>query len=141
MGGLVLVAAVSAGECVGGVGVSARRGGWVAASMLLPLLLPHGWLLTAWWEERTLPKRGCLHPSRAEWIEGGQDRPPSGSTLTGVVPSGTWRSKDGHWIIIGGNGNSVYNRWALGTAGVGRMEVVLRQEAFLAPGLQWPCLT
>lgn len=33
-------------------------------------------------------------------------RPPSGSTLTGVVPSGTWKAKDGVYVIIGGNGNS-----------------------------------
>ena len=45
-------------------------------------------------------------------MELGQDRPPSGSTLTGVVPSGTWRAADGHWVIIGGNGNSVYGRLA-----------------------------
>lgn len=33
-------------------------------------------------------------------------RPPSGSTLTGVVPSGTWKAADGVFVIIGGNGNS-----------------------------------
>jgi len=30
---------------------------------------------------------------------------PSGSTLTGVVPSGCWMASDGIHIIIGGNGN------------------------------------
>ena len=35
----------------------------------------------------------------------GAVRPPSGSTLTGVVPSGTWRARDGVFVIIGGNGN------------------------------------
>lgn len=49
---------------------------------------------------------GCV----SEYFASGSVRPPSGSTLTGVVPSGTWKSKDGIFIIIGGNGNSVYDR-------------------------------
>lgn len=49
---------------------------------------------------------GCV----SEYFASGAVRPPSGSTLTGVVPSGTWKSKDGVFIIIGGNGNSVYDR-------------------------------
>lgn len=49
---------------------------------------------------------GCV----SEYFASGAVRPPSGSTLTGVVPSGTWKSKDGIFIIIGGNGNSVYDR-------------------------------
>lgn len=31
----------------------------------------------------------------AEYAASGKSRPPSGSTLTGVVPSGTWKCKDG----------------------------------------------
>lgn len=36
----------------------------------------------------------------AEYAASGKSRPPSGSTLTGVVPSGTWKCKDGEplWI-------------------------------------------
>lgn len=49
---------------------------------------------------------GCV----PEYATTGEIRPPSGSTLTGVVPSGCWKSADGVWVIIGGNGNSVYNR-------------------------------
>lgn len=45
---------------------------------------------------------GCI----PEWFEHGVVRPPSGSTITGVVPSGTWRAADGKYVIIGGNGNS-----------------------------------
>lgn len=49
---------------------------------------------------------GCI----PEYVSFGHNRPPSGSTLTGVVPSGCWKSKDGIYVIIGGNGNSVYDR-------------------------------
>ncbi|GAB4815984.1 hypothetical protein N2152v2_003030 [Parachlorella kessleri] len=49
---------------------------------------------------------GCV----AEAAVHGYDRPPSGSTITGVVPSGCWKAADGKYVIIGGNGNSVYNR-------------------------------
>jgi crotonobetainyl-CoA:carnitine CoA-transferase CaiB-like acyl-CoA transferase len=45
---------------------------------------------------------GCVPELAAH----GATRPPSGSTLTGVVPSGTWRAADGVYVIIGGNGNS-----------------------------------
>jgi crotonobetainyl-CoA:carnitine CoA-transferase CaiB-like acyl-CoA transferase len=37
-------------------------------------------------------------------------REPSGTTITGVVPSGTWQCKDGTYIVVGGNGDSVYQR-------------------------------
>jgi len=49
---------------------------------------------------------GCL----TEYAHTGQIRPPSGSTISGVVPSGTFKAKDNKYIVIGGNGNSVYNR-------------------------------
>eukprot|EP00890_Picochlorum_soloecismus_P006624 jgi/Picsp_1/787/NSC_04276-R1_l-carnitine dehydratase bile acid-inducible protein f len=49
---------------------------------------------------------GCV----SEYFANGSVRPCSGSTLTGVVPSGTWKAKDGVYVIIGGNGNSVYDR-------------------------------
>ncbi|KAL4518514.1 hypothetical protein Ndes2437B_g00614 [Nannochloris sp. 'desiccata'] len=51
---------------------------------------------------------GCV----SEYVASGKKtiRPPSGSTITGVVPSGCWKAKDGTYVIIGGNGNSVYNR-------------------------------
>ena len=51
---------------------------------------------------------GCVPELAAH----GATRPPSGSTLTGVVPSGTWRAADGVYVIIGGNGNS--GGWAGG---------------------------
>lgn len=44
---------------------------------------------------------GCV----SEYFATGAVRPPSGSTLTGVVPSGCWKASDGVYVIIGGNGN------------------------------------
>lgn len=49
---------------------------------------------------------GCV----PEYFAHGTVRPCSGSTLTSVVPSGCWKSKDGVYVIIGGNGDSVYDR-------------------------------
>ncbi|KAG1680424.1 hypothetical protein FOA52_015515 [Chlamydomonas sp. UWO 241] len=45
-----------------------------------------------------------------EYAMAGQDRPPSGSTISDVVPSGTFRCSDGRYVVIGGNGDSVYTR-------------------------------
>lgn len=39
---------------------------------------------------------------------------------TGVVPSGTFETSDGHFVIIGGNGNSVYTRLM---AAIGRSDM------------------
>ncbi|CAL8471009.1 g10551 [Coccomyxa elongata] len=49
---------------------------------------------------------GCV----PEFVMHGYDRPPSGSTISGVVPSATLKTKDGRYVIIGGNGDSVYSR-------------------------------
>lgn len=43
-----------------------------------------------------------------------------GSLLAGVVPSATMQSKDGKYVIIGGNGDSVYSRLM---AAVGRPDM------------------
>jgi crotonobetainyl-CoA:carnitine CoA-transferase CaiB-like acyl-CoA transferase len=40
----------------------------------------------------------------------GSVRGPSGSTISGVVPTGTFATKEGRFVIIGGNGESVYSR-------------------------------
>ncbi|MFT5114637.1 MAG: crotonobetainyl-CoA:carnitine CoA-transferase CaiB-like acyl-CoA transferase [Parasphingorhabdus sp.] len=37
-------------------------------------------------------------------------REPSGSTLTGIVPTNTYRCADGKYIVIGGNGDSIFTR-------------------------------
>ena len=37
-------------------------------------------------------------------------REPSGSTVTGIVPTNTYRCRDGRFIVIGGNGDSIFKR-------------------------------
>jgi crotonobetainyl-CoA:carnitine CoA-transferase CaiB-like acyl-CoA transferase len=37
-------------------------------------------------------------------------REPSGSTVTGIVPTNTYRCQDGKYIVIGGNGDSIFQR-------------------------------
>ena len=45
-----------------------------------------------------------------EYDGAGVVREPSGSTLTGIVPTNTYRCKDGKFVIIGGNGDSIFKR-------------------------------
>ncbi len=45
-----------------------------------------------------------------EYDGAGAIREPSGSTVTGIVPTGTYRCRDGKHVIIGGNGDSIYKR-------------------------------
>ncbi len=40
-------------------------------------------------------------------------REPSGSTLTGIVPTNTYRCTDDKFVIIGGNGDSIFKRLML----------------------------
>ena len=46
----------------------------------------------------------------SEYDRCGVVREPSGSTITGVVPTNTYLCKDGKHVIIGGNGDSIYKR-------------------------------
>ncbi|MBF2761446.1 MAG: CoA transferase [Ectothiorhodospiraceae bacterium AqS1] len=45
-----------------------------------------------------------------EYDAAGIVRGPSGSTLTGIVPTNTYPCSDGKFVIIGGNGDSIYKR-------------------------------
>ncbi|MGI9286663.1 MAG: CaiB/BaiF CoA transferase family protein [Pseudomonadales bacterium] len=45
-----------------------------------------------------------------EYSGAGVIREPSGTTVTGIVPTNTYRSRDGQFIIIGGNGDSIFKR-------------------------------
>ena len=40
----------------------------------------------------------------------GAVREPSGTTVTGIVPTNTYRCGDNKYVIIGGNGDSIYKR-------------------------------
>ncbi|WP_101674893.1 CaiB/BaiF CoA transferase family protein [Alloalcanivorax mobilis] len=45
-----------------------------------------------------------------EFDGAGLVREPSGSTVTGIVPTNTYRCADGKFVIIGGNGDSIFKR-------------------------------
>lgn len=45
-----------------------------------------------------------------EYDGAGIVREPSGSTVTGIVPTNTYRCHDGRYIVIGGNGDSIFQR-------------------------------
>lgn len=45
-----------------------------------------------------------------EYDRNGAVRGPSGSTITGIVPTNTYSCKDGRYVIIGGNGDSIFKR-------------------------------
>lgn len=45
-----------------------------------------------------------------EYSGSGAVREPSGSTLTGIVPTNTYNCADGKYVVIGGNGDSIYKR-------------------------------
>ena len=45
-----------------------------------------------------------------EYDYSGAIRQPSGSTLTGVVPTNTYLCGDGKYVVIGGNGDSIFKR-------------------------------
>jgi len=45
-----------------------------------------------------------------EFDGNGVVREPSGSTVTGIVPTNTYRCNDGKYIVIGGNGDSIFQR-------------------------------
>jgi crotonobetainyl-CoA:carnitine CoA-transferase CaiB-like acyl-CoA transferase len=37
-------------------------------------------------------------------------REPAGTTVTGIVPTNTYRCRDGKYVVIGGNGDSIFKR-------------------------------
>lgn len=45
-----------------------------------------------------------------EYDGAGVIREPSGSTVTGIVPTNTYRCLDGKFVVIGGNGDSIFRR-------------------------------
>jgi crotonobetainyl-CoA:carnitine CoA-transferase CaiB-like acyl-CoA transferase len=45
-----------------------------------------------------------------EYDGAGVIREPSGSTLTGIVPTNTYLCRDGKYVVIGGNGDSIFKR-------------------------------
>ncbi len=45
-----------------------------------------------------------------EYVATGDIRGPSGSTITGIVPTNTYLCSDNKYVVIGGNGDSIYKR-------------------------------
>jgi len=45
-----------------------------------------------------------------EYSGAGIIREPSGTTVTGIVPTNTYRCKDGKYVVIGANGDSLFKR-------------------------------
>ncbi len=45
-----------------------------------------------------------------EYSGAGIVREPSGTTVTGIVPTNTYRCQDGKYVVIGGNGDSIFRR-------------------------------
>ena len=45
-----------------------------------------------------------------EYDGDGVIREPSGTTVTGIVPTNTYRCDDGKYVVIGGNGDSIFKR-------------------------------
>jgi crotonobetainyl-CoA:carnitine CoA-transferase CaiB-like acyl-CoA transferase len=48
-----------------------------------------------------------------EYDGAGVVRQPSGTTVTGIVPTNTYRCADGKYVVIGGNGDSIFVRLML----------------------------
>ena len=56
-----------------------------------------------------------------EYSGAGVIREPAGTTVTGIVPTNTYRCKDNKYVVIGGNGDSIFKRLmhAIGRADLG----------------------
>ena len=56
-----------------------------------------------------------------EYDGAGVVREPSGSTITGIVPTNTYKCSDGKFIVIGANGDSIFKRLCetMGNPGMG----------------------
>lgn len=61
-----------------------------------------------------------------EFSGAGAVRQASGTTITGIVPTNTYRTKDAKFVVIGGNGDSIFKRL---------METVGRKDLADDPGL------
>ena len=55
-----------------------------------------------------------------EYSGAGLVREPAGTTVTGIVPTNTYRCADGRFVVIGGNGDSIFRRLM---EGIGRQDL------------------
>lgn len=66
-----------------------------------------------------------------EYHGSGEVRQPSGTTLTGIVPTNTYPCADGKYLIIGGNGDSIFVRLM---RLIGREDLALDERLAHNPG-------
>lgn len=66
-----------------------------------------------------------------EYTGGGLQREASGTTVTGIVPTNTYRCSDGKYLIIGANGNSLFKRTMMA---IGNEEMAKDPELATNPG-------
>lgn len=66
-----------------------------------------------------------------EYAGAGVVREPAGTTVTGIVPTNTYRCRDGKYVVIGGNGDSIFKR--LMTA-IGRADLAEDPQLAHNPG-------
>ena len=60
-----------------------------------------------------------------EFSGAGVVREPAGTTVTGIVPTNTYRCADGRFVVIGGNGDSIFRRLM---EGIGRTDLATDPE-------------
>ncbi len=60
-----------------------------------------------------------------EFSGAGVVREPAGTTVTGIVPTNTYRCTDGRFVVIGGNGDSIFRRLM---EGIGRTDLATDPE-------------
>lgn len=68
----------------------------------------------------------CLEATVPEFSGRGEVRQPSGTTITGVVPTNLYPCRDGRHVVIGGTGEAIYRRF---------MRAIGREDLAADPGL------
>ena len=66
-----------------------------------------------------------------EFSGAGVVREPAGTTVTGIVPTNTYRCADGRFVVIGGNGDSIFRRLM---DGIGRSDLANDPELAVNAG-------
>jgi crotonobetainyl-CoA:carnitine CoA-transferase CaiB-like acyl-CoA transferase len=64
----------------------------------------------------------CLEAVVPEYDAAGSVRGPSGTTITGIAPTNAYPLRDGKYVVIGGNGDSIYRRLMMA---VGRADLAI----------------
>ncbi|KAJ3283982.1 hypothetical protein HK104_010143 [Borealophlyctis nickersoniae] len=81
--------------------------GLIARDKLSAASLPSGQVIDTAIYESVFNMMEAIVP---EYDRLGKERQPSGTTVTGIVPTNAYKCKDGKHVIIGGNGDTIYKR-------------------------------